>query len=315
MYVTVLEELDLKSGKSFLNVGSGSGYLSCLAAFLLGREGVSHGVEISEFTCNFSRERAKAWHTRLINNLNATPGGSQASIIAPDGISFVNANCFDIDVLSTVNTFKYDRIYIGAGCPDSRKEFFLSMLADNGILVVPINERNQMLSIRKFCGRVYSVRPISNVNFAPLIETSIRVDEEEILSELAIREGGKSLSGDIEKSIQKVQAAPSSASSTALVPSTQASAMLPTSMVSVNAGAGVVVQVPATNITSSTVQRIRLPPLGKKCFIIKYTSCLIPYYCTVYILLASILSMGTDAHPTLAVPYRVPPRSDDHLTC
>ena len=288
MYVTVLEELDLKSGKSFLNVGSGSGYLSCLAAFLLGREGVSHGVEISEFTCNFSRERAKAWHTRLINNLNATPGGSQASIIAPDGISFVNANCFDIDVLSTVNTFKYDRIYIGAGCPDSRKEFFLSMLADNGILVVPINERNQMLSIRKFCGRVYSVRPISNVNFAPLIETSIRVDEEEILSELAIREGGKSLSGDIEKSIQKVQAAPSSssfiihpiaapvstmrmpsssASSTALVPSTQASSMLSTAMVSVNAGAGLVGQVPATNITSSTVQRIRLPPLGKKCFI------------------------------------------------
>lgn len=289
MYVTILEELDLKSGKSFLNVGSGSGYLSCLAAFLLGREGVSHGVEISEFTCNFSRERAKAWHTKLTNNLNATSGGSQASIIAPDGISFVNTNCFDIDVLSTVNTFKYDRIYIGAGCPDSRKEFFLSMLADNGILVVPINERNQMLSIRKFCGRVYSVRPISNVNFAPLIETSIRGDEEEILSELAIREGGKSLSGDIEKSIQKVQAAPSSssfiihpiaapvsamrmpstssASSTALVPSTQASAMLPTAMVSVNAGAGVVVQVPAANISNSTVQRIRLPPLGKKCFI------------------------------------------------
>jgi protein-L-isoaspartate O-methyltransferase len=33
MYVTVLEHLDLLPGQSFLNVGSGSGYFSCLVAW------------------------------------------------------------------------------------------------------------------------------------------------------------------------------------------------------------------------------------------------------------------------------------------
>lgn len=208
MYATVLQALDLKAGKSFLNVGSGSGYLSCLAAYLLGEEGVSHGVEICEAVCEFSKERAKLWHAKLSNSTSLPPNYTS---IAVDGISFVNANCFDIDVLSAVSTFKYDRIYVGAGCPDSRKEFFLSMLADDGILVVPINERNQMLSIRKFYGRVYSIKPISNVNFAPLVDTAVRPDEEEMLQELAAQEV-KSLSCDIETSILKVQNAPSASS-------------------------------------------------------------------------------------------------------
>jgi hypothetical protein len=37
MYVSVLTALDLQPGMAFLNVGSGSGYLSCLAACLLGK--------------------------------------------------------------------------------------------------------------------------------------------------------------------------------------------------------------------------------------------------------------------------------------
>lgn len=266
MYATVLEALDLKAGKSFLNVGSGSGYLSCLAACLLGEEGVSHGVEICDSVCEFSKERAKVWHAKLSNNLP-----QEAKIIAIDGISFVNANCFDIDVLSAVSTFKYDRIYVGAGCPDSRKEFFLSMLADDGILVVPINEKNQMLSIRKFFGRVYSIKPISNVNFAPLVDTSVRPDEEVMLQELAAQEG-KSLSGDIESSILKVQSAPS-ASSFIIHPVPPASAPASafggrhatssattssTSTAGVSAAGGVA----GVGAYKTAAHRVRLPPLG-----------------------------------------------------
>ena len=47
MYVTILNELELSQGLSFLNIGSGSGYLSCLAACLLGDSGLSHGIDVS----------------------------------------------------------------------------------------------------------------------------------------------------------------------------------------------------------------------------------------------------------------------------
>ena len=285
MYVTVLKALDLKSGKSFLNIGSGSGYLSCLAAFLLGEEGVSHGVEISESACQFSREKAKVWHAKLMSKLKEDEeslGTPMPPVISPDGIAFVSSNCFDIDILSAVSTMKYDRIYVGAGCPESRKEFFLSMLADDGIMVAPINEKNHMIVIRKFCGRVYNSKPISQVNFAPLLDTTVRADEPALLAELASMESNASLNSDIQQTIQKVQAA-SASSSFIFHPlpftggahlhhhhnsngSSPSSAMLsPTG--SLNQGNSSNHNSNNRLLTEETVVRVRLPALGKfPCF-------------------------------------------------
>lgn len=61
-------------------------------------------------------------------------------------------------------------IVLGAGCPESRKEFFLSLLADDGIMIASINEKNALIKIKKTHRNVYKESHISQVIFAPLLE-------------------------------------------------------------------------------------------------------------------------------------------------
>ena len=56
MYATCLDALRLTEGDamSFLNVGSGSGYLSCVVALILGRRSIVHSVEIDADVLEFA---------------------------------------------------------------------------------------------------------------------------------------------------------------------------------------------------------------------------------------------------------------------
>lgn len=167
MYATVLEALDLHGGQTFLNVGSGSGYLSCLAAKMLGPTGVSVGIEINTEACEHSRNCISKWERQLIDK-ETSPSIQREISICP--ITICEGNCFNIDVNTASNTCLYDRIYVGAGCPNRYKNFFYSLLADNGVLVVPIIEKNEMILVKKLAGKVFLEQHVSSVHFAPLVQ-------------------------------------------------------------------------------------------------------------------------------------------------
>ena len=176
MYVTVLENLDLKEGHSFLNIGSGTGYLSCLAACILGDNGLSHGID-----CNADVvHHARLCTTRFFSGLIQRRQNGEVDLpkVSSEGVKFVIGNGFNIDVEASSKTCRYDRIYIGAGCNDSDKEYFYSLLSDEGVMVLPIDNRNVLEKITRKTRTFLKAVTIGNVTFASLVRPSVVVEND-----------------------------------------------------------------------------------------------------------------------------------------
>ncbi|GMT31071.1 hypothetical protein PFISCL1PPCAC_22368 [Pristionchus fissidentatus] len=123
IYCTVLEVLDVHKGQSFLNVGSGSGYLSSLVGFLIGDAGCNHGVEIYSNVVEHARD--------CINRFSSQKFVAGYDWCRPE---FVHGNALAVQGVSK----RYDRIYVGAQIDEATLPFFSEMLKEGGILVVPI---------------------------------------------------------------------------------------------------------------------------------------------------------------------------------
>eukprot|EP00056_Hartaetosiga_gracilis_P003210 m.60985 g.60985 ORF g.60985 m.60985 type:complete len:534 (-) comp11371_c0_seq2:269-1870(-) len=119
MYGMAVELLDFIPGSKFLNVGSGTGYLSAIVAHLIGPTGVNHGVEVREGNVAFARRGLEEFF-------------SHSSKFAPVVLRHGNALLLDAE-----RNIKYDRIYIGAGTPSHCVGLFLRLLANGGRLLVP----------------------------------------------------------------------------------------------------------------------------------------------------------------------------------
>nr|CAD2189369.1 unnamed protein product [Meloidogyne enterolobii] len=145
IYANVLEHLDLQTGQSFLNIGSGTGYLSTMAGFFLEENGINHGVELYENVADYAAER--------ISLFQSSPEACAFEWCSP---TYLVGNAFQLEQ----NTNKYDRIYCGALVPESHRAYFCSFLKEEGILVMPYGHSLQRV-IRK-SEKLFKTRDLTN---------------------------------------------------------------------------------------------------------------------------------------------------------
>jgi hypothetical protein len=88
-------------------------------------------------------------------------------------VSVVCGDCFDLDPQAIAQSLRYDRVYVGAGVPPHRKVFFADLLAEGGVLVMPVDEENELVQVRRLVENVFVSRRLSAVHFAPLILRSV----------------------------------------------------------------------------------------------------------------------------------------------
>ena len=112
IYAKALAALDLRPGLSFLNVGSGTGYLSSMVAELIGPHAIHHGIEINPLLTSRARALARS------RGLGA--------------IRFHTASVHQLDVYRSIGV---DRIYVGAGASGAVKRRLLRLLKPGGVMV------------------------------------------------------------------------------------------------------------------------------------------------------------------------------------
>ena len=126
IYCEVMEAFELKEGLTFLNLGSGTGYLSTLMGMIIGPTGLNHGVELYQDVVEYAYSKLRGFlkHTKDLNPANfAIP-------------YFVTGNCFMVNP----SYRKYDRVYCGAGCLTEHEAYFKSLVKVGGVLIVPIRD-------------------------------------------------------------------------------------------------------------------------------------------------------------------------------
>ncbi|OCT74719.1 hypothetical protein XELAEV_18033706mg [Xenopus laevis] len=143
IYSEVMEALKLLPGLSFLNLGSGTGYLSTMVGLILGDSQIySLAVKCADSPQIYSPM------TRF-------------EFCEP---SFVVGNCLEI----ASDSPQYDRIYCGAGVQKDHENYMKILLKLGGILVMPIED--QLTQIQRTGQNTWESKNILAVSFAPLMQ-------------------------------------------------------------------------------------------------------------------------------------------------
>lgn len=123
MYGCIIEQLEIPSDASisFLNVGSGTGYLSCIVAKMLSKSSICYGVELQQEVLDHCMASIARW------NVNDD---------LPH-MEFIRGNGLHIDATKGESVIGYDRIYVGSSIDKRAVAKFAAMLRLGGILIAP----------------------------------------------------------------------------------------------------------------------------------------------------------------------------------
>uniref|UniRef100_A0A1A8KGE1 Protein-L-isoaspartate (D-aspartate) O-methyltransferase domain containing 2 n=2 Tax=Nothobranchius kuhntae TaxID=321403 RepID=A0A1A8KGE1_NOTKU len=153
IYSEVMEALDLHPGLSFLNLGSGTGYLSTMVGLILGPSGVNHGIELHADVMDYA-------YQKLDSFIKTSDSFDKFEFCEP---SFVVGNCLEIPPESR----HYDRVYCGAGVQKEHEDYMKNLLKVGGILVMPLEEK--LTKISRTGANSWETKKIISVSFAPLV--------------------------------------------------------------------------------------------------------------------------------------------------
>ena len=128
IYCEVLEGLELGEGLSFLNIGSGTGYLSTVAGLLLGANGMNHGIEICSNLVEFAQNKMQLFLEKSMPNIF--------------GVEFCDPVFFTGNGLCLSPCFcQYDRVYCGAAVSPEYEDYMKSLIKVGGILIMPFDDK------------------------------------------------------------------------------------------------------------------------------------------------------------------------------
>ncbi|XP_026862756.2 protein-L-isoaspartate O-methyltransferase domain-containing protein 2 [Electrophorus electricus] len=154
IYSEVMEALDLQPRLSFLNLGSGTGYLSTMVGLILGSFGVNHGVELHADVVEYA-------YQKLDYFIKTSDSFDKFEFCEP---SFVVGNCLEIPP----DCREYDRVYCGAGVQKEYENYMKNLLKVGGILVLPLEEK--LTKITRTGQNSWETKKIIAVTFAPLVQ-------------------------------------------------------------------------------------------------------------------------------------------------
>ncbi|GAU99153.1 hypothetical protein RvY_10193 [Ramazzottius varieornatus] len=156
IYAEVLGNLGLQPGMSFLNIGSGTGYLSTLAGLIVGLYGENHGVEIHESNVKYSMERLQ--HFLKESVALRYYDFAQPKFMVGNGLA-----------LGPEFHGRYDRIYVGAACDDEECiKKFSEMLKIGGAMIIPTE--HSLVKVERTSATATATTNLMQCSFASLIQ-------------------------------------------------------------------------------------------------------------------------------------------------
>ncbi|XP_009996903.1 PREDICTED: protein-L-isoaspartate O-methyltransferase domain-containing protein 2 isoform X2 [Chaetura pelagica] len=177
IYSEVMEALDLQPGLSFLNLGSGTGYLSSMVGLILGPFGVNHGVELHSDVIEYAKQKLDFF-------IKTSDSFDKFEFCEP---SFVTGNCLEISPDCT----QYDRVYCGAGVQKEHEDYMKNLLKVGGILVMPLEEKPNQADSGK--SRLVHLPPVAVRSLQDLARIAIRGTIKKIIHQETMSRSGNGL--------------------------------------------------------------------------------------------------------------------------